>query len=139
MVDKLLDDDHPLNVTAPWPTPTCRPRTLELLDELADGRALPDGTTLEDFRRAHPGEGSVFDLPDRDVNFDADGNSRKQEFVDETKADDPARAVGAEPTPEQRALVTEYGRAAPRQGRAGGGHRGRGRRRQPARSSYATT
>lgn len=108
VVDKLLDDDHPLNVTDALANPDLRPRTLELLDELAEGRALPDGMTLEEFRRAHPGEGSVFEVPDRDINFDAEGNSRKQEFVDERKTLDPARAVGATPTPEQRALVAEY-------------------------------
>jgi ppGpp synthetase/RelA/SpoT-type nucleotidyltranferase len=108
VVDKLLDDPHPLNVTDALANPDLRPRTLELLDELAEGRALPDGMTLEEFLRAHPGEGAVFEVPDRHVNVDADGNSRKQEFVDATKTLDPARAVGVAPTPEQRALVTEY-------------------------------
>jgi ppGpp synthetase/RelA/SpoT-type nucleotidyltranferase len=108
VVDKLLDDDHPLNVTDALADPDLRPRALELLDELGEGRALPDGMTLEEFRRGHPGEGSVFEVPDRHVNFDADGNSRKQEFVDQSKALDPARAVGMEPTPAQRALVEEY-------------------------------
>jgi ppGpp synthetase/RelA/SpoT-type nucleotidyltranferase len=109
VVDKLLDDEHALNVTRALADPDLRPRTLELLEELAAGRALPDGATLEDFLRAHPGEGPLFDPPDHHVNFDADGNSRKQEFVDTTKELDPARAVGAVPTPEQRALVSEYG------------------------------
>jgi ppGpp synthetase/RelA/SpoT-type nucleotidyltranferase len=108
VVDKLLDDTHPLNVTDALANPDLRPRTLELLDELAEGRALPDGMTLDEFRRANPGEGSVFEVPDRHVNFDADGNSRKQEFVDAAKADDPARTVGAEPGPQRRALVAEY-------------------------------
>jgi ppGpp synthetase/RelA/SpoT-type nucleotidyltranferase len=108
VVDKLLDDPHPLNVTDALANPDLRPRTLDLLDELAEGRALPDGMTLEEFRRANPGEGSVFEVPDRHVNFDAEGSSRKQEFVDESKVLDPARAVGAVPTPEQRALVADY-------------------------------
>ena len=108
VVDKLLDDPHPLNVTDALANPDLRPRTLDLLDELAEGRALPDGMTLEEFRRANPGEGSVFEVPDRHVNFDAEGNSRKQEFVDESKVLDPARAVGAVPTTEQRALVADY-------------------------------
>ena len=108
VVDKLLDDTHPLNVTDALANPDLRPRTLELLDELAEGRALPDGMTLEEFRRANPGEGSVFEVPDRHVNFDAEGNSRKQEFVDAAKVDDPARSVGVDPASEQRALVAEY-------------------------------
>jgi ppGpp synthetase/RelA/SpoT-type nucleotidyltranferase len=108
VVDKLLDDREPLNVKDALADPDLRPRTLELLDELAEGRALPDGMTLEEFRRAYPGEGSIFEVPDRHINLDAEGNSRKQLFVDQTKELDPARAAGAVPTPQQRALVAEY-------------------------------
>jgi ppGpp synthetase/RelA/SpoT-type nucleotidyltranferase len=108
VLEKLLDDTHPLNVTDALADPDLRPRTIELLEELAEGRALPDGMTLEEFRRAYPGEGPIFEVPDRSINFDADGNSRKQEFVDESKVLDPARAVDLTPTPEQRALVGDY-------------------------------
>jgi ppGpp synthetase/RelA/SpoT-type nucleotidyltranferase len=108
VLDKLLDDTHPLNVTEALADPDLRPRTLELLEELAQGRALPDGMTLDEFLRAHPGEGPIFEVPDRHINLDADGNSRKQLFVDHGKELDPARAVGMTPTPEHRALVADY-------------------------------
>lgn len=107
VVDRLLDDTHPLNVTDALRDPDLRPRTLALLDELAEGRAL-HGVSLEDFRHAHPGHGPLFEPVPHDVNFDAGGHSRKDVFVDHAGVADPARTVGLHPTPEQRALVADY-------------------------------
>lgn len=107
VVDRLLDDTHPLNVTDALRDPDLRPRTLALLDELAEGRAL-HGVSLEDFRHAHPGHGPLFEPVPHDVNFDAAGHSRKDVFVDHAGVADPARTVGLHPTPEQRALVADY-------------------------------
>jgi ppGpp synthetase/RelA/SpoT-type nucleotidyltranferase len=107
VVDKLLDDTHPLNLSDALRDPDLRPRTLALLDELAEGRAL-HGMSLEEFRHAHPGHGPLFEPVPHDVNFDAAGHSRKDVYVDQASAADPARTVGLHPTPEQRALVADY-------------------------------
>jgi ppGpp synthetase/RelA/SpoT-type nucleotidyltranferase len=108
-IQKLLDDtDHPLDLTRALHDPARRQRVLELLLELASSQLLGD-KSLQEWSAEHPGAGPLFERLPADVNLDAAGKNRKQAFLDEQKAIDPARMVGAAPTEEQRELVRQYG------------------------------
>ena len=112
IVVKLIDDhaanNHPLNLTSGLMDPRRRPRLIEILNELGSSDAMAPYRTLDDFIEANPGKGGLFQSVAAQVNTDADGRSRKQEFVDRLKAIDPVRAVGQRPTAAQRILLEEY-------------------------------
>jgi ppGpp synthetase/RelA/SpoT-type nucleotidyltranferase len=50
----------------------------------------------------------VFDIEAPHVNETSGGDSRRRRYIDESKHRDPARNVGADPTPEEMRMVREY-------------------------------
>ncbi|WP_116952964.1 hypothetical protein [Jiangella endophytica] len=108
VVTRLLADvDYPLDLTRALRDPRLRARTLAVLAELADGRALGD-RSLDEHLAARPGRGPLFDpVPDEALTT-ADGRSRKALFVAAATRLDPARDVGADPTPQQRSRLDDY-------------------------------
>ncbi|TDD68612.1 hypothetical protein E1262_15290 [Jiangella aurantiaca] len=108
LVARLLADvAHPLDLTRALRDPDLRAGTLAILAELADGRALA-GRSLDEYLAARPGRGPLFAPVPGEALTTADGRSRKELFVAAAVRLDPGRAVGADPTPEQRALLDDY-------------------------------
>jgi len=105
----LVADDHPLNVTDALRDPESRRQTLEIIRELAESTLL-DGRSLLDFLQQNPGRGALYDEISAAVNELADGTTRKDAFVRQSQRDDPVRAVGASPTPEEMREVRDYAR-----------------------------
>lgn len=107
VVRLVADVGHPLDLTRALADPHRRAGTLAVLAELADGRLLA-GRTLEQFRAARPGRGPLFAPVPPEALVTADGRSRKDVFLAEARLLDPARTVGAEPTPSQLGLLDDY-------------------------------
>ncbi|MEU9700880.1 hypothetical protein [Streptomyces sp. NPDC047981] len=82
-------------------------RTLEIVQELADGETLK-GRSLEEYRSENPGRGPLFEPVEHEVNYEADGTSRKNAYVEQTKVEDPVRALGAEIEESDREALDEY-------------------------------
>ncbi|WP_051426129.1 hypothetical protein [Jiangella gansuensis] len=115
LVARLVADvAHPLDLTRALADPRRRHHTLAMLSELADGRALA-GRTLEQYRAENPGRGPLFEPVPAEALTTADGRSRKKLFLAHARDLDPARAIGAEPTREERALLDDYVRRLSRQ------------------------
>ncbi|GFJ91845.1 hypothetical protein [Phytohabitans rumicis] len=113
VINKLLDDPHPLNLTKYLEDPATRDAVVRILAEIGEGAALrPHDGSLAEFLAEHQGRGPLFDPPPRDANYttrpDGTESSRLHDYVDAAKQQDPALRVGREPTPEQRAQVDEY-------------------------------
>jgi ppGpp synthetase/RelA/SpoT-type nucleotidyltranferase len=108
VVGRLIDDtEHRLNLVEALKDPTHRPRTLELLKEMAAGRTLA-GQALEDFLQTYPGRGPLFEKMSGDVYVDAAGRSRKQLFVERLKDQDPSLRVGETLGELERMQVEDY-------------------------------
>jgi ppGpp synthetase/RelA/SpoT-type nucleotidyltranferase len=106
VVGKLLDDtDHPLNLVQALMNPERRAKTISLLKELASAQTLA-GQSLEDFIKTHPGSGSLFEALPADVNFDAQGRSRKDQYIEQARTKDPTR--GNVPEAQQEEMVKQY-------------------------------
>jgi len=113
VVDKLLDDDHPLNVTNSLHNPELHQPVLDTLTALARGDALrPYEGDLAAFLADNPGEGRLFDRVPPEINrmVGADGveRTRLAVHVEEMKAGDAALRVGGHPTDAERAAVDAY-------------------------------
>jgi ppGpp synthetase/RelA/SpoT-type nucleotidyltranferase len=112
VVIRLLDDhathDHRLNLTDNLLNADRRARVIEVLNELADSNVVASFGSFDRLLNANAGHGSLFDPVADEVNDDADGNSRKNTFVEALKAADPARAVGADPTIGHSILLDEF-------------------------------
>jgi ppGpp synthetase/RelA/SpoT-type nucleotidyltranferase len=110
VVERLVTDkEHPLDVVASLNNSDRRPKALATIRELADERLLAD-RGLQDFAAEHPGRGPLFEPVRREVNHQEDGQSRKSVYVAHCKSVDAARTVGANPSPDDRLLVQDYGR-----------------------------
>lgn len=110
VVRELVDDAaHPLDLTRALLDPNRRAATLETLAELASARLLGD-RSLADYTAENPGHGPLFEPLPPEVNQLPDGRSRMEAFVSEAKLIDPARQVGAYPTPAERTAVDDYAR-----------------------------
>lgn len=83
-------------------------RTLEIIQELAEGETLK-GRSLEEYRSENPGRGPLFEPVEHEVNHEPDGTSRKNAYVEQTKADDPVRALGASIEDSDRDALDDYG------------------------------
>ncbi|MBB5787775.1 hypothetical protein [Jiangella mangrovi] len=105
----VADTAHPLDLTRALADPRRRDATLAILAELAEGRLLSGGT-LEEYRAEHPGRGPLFTPVPASALTDAQGRNRLAVFLDAARRLDPARDVGADPTPSQLALLDDYGR-----------------------------
>ncbi|EDY49955.1 hypothetical protein [Streptomyces clavuligerus] len=84
-------------------------RTLEIIQELAEGGIL-EGRSLEEYRSENPGRGPLFEPVEHEVNYEPDGTSRKNAYVEQTKVDDPVRALGASIEDSDRDALDEYGK-----------------------------
>nr|WP_255495522.1 toxin glutamine deamidase domain-containing protein [Nocardia sp. GTS18] len=103
----LLDDPHALDLTRALKRPALRAQTLALLHQLADSELLTH-QTLTEFITANPGRGPLFDPLPSDINHLPDGRSRMAALVAESKALDPARSIGAQPSTDEIALLEDY-------------------------------
>ncbi|TQJ18900.1 hypothetical protein [Kribbella jejuensis] len=110
VVERLVaDKEHPLDVVGSLNSAKRRPKALFTISELADERLLAN-RDLDDFNVDNPGRGPLFEPVRQEVNHQADGRSRKAEYVAHCKDVDAARSVGARPSAEERLLVQDYGR-----------------------------
>jgi ppGpp synthetase/RelA/SpoT-type nucleotidyltranferase/Flp pilus assembly pilin Flp len=106
----LLDDTaHRLNVVETLKDPATRARTLDLLEEMFQGKALR-GQSLAEFLQANPGKGSVYEPVAREINVGAGGESRKVAHVEAMKKDIPAMRAGANPSAAEMEGVRDYAR-----------------------------
>ncbi|MFM9594724.1 hypothetical protein ACKI1J_29235 [Streptomyces scabiei] len=110
VITKLgADDANRLNVIENLKDPAGGgERTLEIIQELAKGEAL-EGRSLEEYRSENPGRGPLFEPVRHEVNYEADGTSRKDAYVEQAKLDDPVRALGASIEDGDREALDEYG------------------------------
>ncbi|MFB8086074.1 hypothetical protein [Streptomyces sp. NPDC055992] len=110
VITKLCADDaNRLNVIERLKAPGGEgDRTLKIIEELAEGEAL-EGLSLEEYRSANPGRGPLFEPVAHEVNHGRDGTSRKNAYVEQTKADDPVRALGASVEDADRDALDDYG------------------------------
>lgn len=110
VVHAIVDDTaHPLELTHALADPGRRDTALGILSELAEMRLLGD-RSLAEYIAEHPGRGPLFDPIPPEINHLPNGQSRLHDFVDNSTLHDPARAVGRDPDPRQRAVVAEYAR-----------------------------
>jgi ppGpp synthetase/RelA/SpoT-type nucleotidyltranferase len=108
IINQLIDDKaHPLGLVRDIVEPKRRQRTLALIKQMAEKKAVGD-QSFEEFLQKNPGSGILFEKVPDGVNFDEQGRSRKQTFVEEQKQLDSARIVGANPTEEEKKKVQEY-------------------------------
>ncbi|MCA2212700.1 toxin glutamine deamidase domain-containing protein [Jidongwangia harbinensis] len=108
LVDHVTNN-HALNVTSTLLNPSQRTRTVELLVELAQIRAVgPYGGVLQAFLEANPGAGALFDPVEPGINVDAAGRSRKQTYVEAGKLSDPSRNAGPDTSVANLARLEEY-------------------------------
>ncbi|WUS95552.1 hypothetical protein OHA46_02145 [Streptomyces sp. NBC_00708] len=110
VITKLCADDaNRLNVIERLKAPGGEgDRTLEIIQELAEGEAL-EGLSLEEYMSRNPGRGPLFQPVGHEVNRGPDGTSRKNAYVEQTKADDPVRALGASVEDADRDALDDYG------------------------------
>ncbi|WP_433723318.1 hypothetical protein ACQP2Y_46475 [Actinoplanes sp. CA-051413] len=80
-----------------------------MLTELARAATISRYISLTDFLADNPGLGTIFEPVSEDINTAPDGSSRKKNFEAQARQQDPVRAVGADPTPSELALVDDYG------------------------------
>jgi ppGpp synthetase/RelA/SpoT-type nucleotidyltranferase len=114
VVEKLLDDPHPLNVTASLRNPALREQVLSTVEELGRGEAFHayDGD-WQRLQAESPGRGPLFEPtppPVNHVTIDGRQVPRLQSYVDAAKLTDPALRVGRDPTPEQLGHVADLAR-----------------------------
>lgn len=111
IAQRLVADSvsHPTNVAKTLADPATRDAVVDTIGELADGNVLA-GRPLDEYLAANPGRGPLFEPVDPSINTDAAGRDRKAVLVGKAKGVDPAREVGAEPNPEQSALLDDYAR-----------------------------
>ncbi|MFI2033368.1 hypothetical protein ACH470_01480 [Streptomyces bottropensis] len=110
VITKLgADDANRLNVIENLKDPEGGgKRTLEIIQELAEGETL-EGRSLEEYRSESPGRGPLFEPVEHEVNYEPDGTSRKNGYVEQAKLDDPVRALGASIEDGDRDALDEYG------------------------------
>lgn len=110
VITKLgADDANRLNVIENLKDPEGGgARTLEIIQELAEGETL-EGRSLEEYRSENPGRGPLFEPVEHEVNFEPDGTSRKNAYVEQAKSDDPVRALGASIEDGDRDALEDYG------------------------------
>lgn len=113
VVEHLLDDPHPLNVTNSLRDPQLHERALATVEELARGDALaPHDGRLAPFLAEHPGRGPLFEQVPPEVNRVVDANGvehkRLDLYVEQLKAADPALRVGRHPSALDVAEVRDY-------------------------------
>jgi ppGpp synthetase/RelA/SpoT-type nucleotidyltranferase len=109
ITQRLVADSpvHPTNVAKALADPATRDATIGAIGKLAEGQAL-GGRPLDQYLAENPGRGTLFEPVDPSINTTADGRDRKAVLVEEAKLADPARGVGADPTPEQSAQLADY-------------------------------
>jgi len=100
------DREHPLNMTTALDDPERRERVLDLLAEMARGEIVTR-EPLAVYLARTPGRGPLFDLP---LAPERKAAGRTAAFVAEARATDPARAVQAYPTADERTAVSAYER-----------------------------
>ncbi|MEV5960596.1 hypothetical protein AB0L70_02455 [Kribbella sp. NPDC051952] len=105
----MADDKHPLDVVSNLKDRARRPAALATIRELADEKLLA-GRDLTEFTAENPGRGPLFAPTPRELNQHQDGLSRKATYVARCKSLDAARTVGAEPSVDERVLVSDYSR-----------------------------
>ncbi|MFH8476965.1 hypothetical protein [Streptomyces sp. NPDC018000] len=110
VITKLgADDANRLNVIENLKDPEGGgERTLAIIQELAEGETLK-GRSLEEYRSENPGRGPLFEPVEHEVNYEPDGTSRKNAYVEQTKLDDPVRALGASIEDGDRDALDDYG------------------------------
>ncbi|PPJ36878.1 hypothetical protein C5E45_18310 [Nocardia nova] len=109
VLNRLVADPHPLGITSALRDPHMHARTVELVAGLTSFRELTRyGDDLEAYRSENPGHGPLFESIEPHINMDADGRSRKNEYVAAAKLRDEARTVGRNPSEADRAAVNEY-------------------------------
>ncbi|GAA2345629.1 hypothetical protein GCM10010170_031950 [Dactylosporangium salmoneum] len=114
VVEQLLDDPHPLNVTNSLRNPALREVVLGHIEELGRGDALaPYGGDLTAFLEEHPGQGPLYEKVPPHVNkvvVDGVERTRLDVYVERLKTTDPALDVGAHPTEADMTHVRDYAR-----------------------------
>ncbi|MEV7852758.1 hypothetical protein [Streptomyces sp. NPDC088183] len=110
VITKLgADDANRLNVIENLKDPEGGgERTLAIIQELAEGETL-GGRSLEEYRSENPGRGPLFEPVEHEVNYEPDGTSRKNAYVEQTKLDEPVRALGASIEDGDRDALDDYG------------------------------
>jgi ppGpp synthetase/RelA/SpoT-type nucleotidyltranferase len=110
VVQRLVADPHPLNLTDSLFDPARHGQVLDILEELARGDMMrSSGQDLQRFAREHPGRGVLHEQVPHRVNHTADGRSRLSVYTEAMKAADAdALESGATPTDEQRRAVKDY-------------------------------
>lgn len=109
VLSKLITDDtNRLDLTEGLKEPRRAEVTMGIVKEVAEGRLLGQEGSLESYTAKNPGRGPLFDRVSDDINS-LDGASRKDAYVQESKAADPeARSLGPDVSGEQSGHLRDY-------------------------------